>query len=135
MNSLFFGICIIGVGGGIFMLHFLIMILRKWLDTQWLKLHGLETSARILEAQVINEAGRYLPFVRLKIEINTLKDGWLQIKNNIQKKIGEQSDTTGIENIRNKFRLLCQACIRIADQEETRTIEVPLMNLAETVTV
>ena len=71
MNSLFFGICIIGVGGGIFMLHFLIMILRKWLDTRWLKLHGLETSARILEAQVINEAGRYLPFVRLKIEINT----------------------------------------------------------------
>jgi two-component system, LytTR family, sensor kinase len=68
----------------------------------------------------------------LSIEISTLKDGWLQMKNNIQKKIGDNSDNIGIENIRNKFRLLCQACIRIADEQEIRTIEVPLMNLAET---
>ena len=71
----------------------------------------------------------------LKIEISTLGDGWLQMKNNIQKKIGDNNDNTGIQNIRNKFRLLCQACIRIDDHQDSRTIEVPLMNQAETLTL
>lgn len=71
----------------------------------------------------------------LMIEIRTLENGWLQIKNNIQKRIGDKTDNTGIENIRNKFRLLCQQCILINDTESSRTIELPLMNFAETVII
>jgi hypothetical protein len=71
----------------------------------------------------------------LRIEISTREDGWLQIKNNIQKKIGDKTDNTGIENIRNKFRLLCQECVSISDQQDSRIIQLPLMNFAETVTV
>jgi LytS/YehU family sensor histidine kinase len=71
----------------------------------------------------------------LTIEITTLENGWLQIKNNIQKRIGDKPDNTGIENIRNKFRLLCQQSILINDSESSRTIQLPLMNSAETVTI
>ena len=71
----------------------------------------------------------------LTIEISTLENGWLQIKNNIQRRIGEKTDNTGIDNITNKFRLLCQQCININDTDSNRTIQIPLMNFAETVTV
>jgi hypothetical protein len=71
MNSIFLVVSTVGATAAIFVLNFLIYIFRKWMEVRRLKQTGTEATARILEAQVINEAGRYLPFVRLKLEVNT----------------------------------------------------------------
>jgi two-component system, LytTR family, sensor kinase len=69
----------------------------------------------------------------LKIEISISENGWLQIKNNIQKKICDTCDNTGLENITNKFRLLSQQSLLIKDNEYSRIIQLPLLNHQETV--
>jgi len=69
----------------------------------------------------------------LTIEISCSATGWLQIKNNIQKKIGDAPDNRGIENIRNKFRLLSKQNLIINDSDSTRVIQLPLMDQPETV--
>jgi LytS/YehU family sensor histidine kinase len=70
----------------------------------------------------------------LTIEISCSENGWLQIKNNIQVKIGDTPDNKGIENIRNKFRLLSHQNLIINDSETYRIIQLPLMDQPETVT-
>ena len=70
MNLIFLVVSTVGVTAVIFVLHFIIYIIRKWLEARRLKHVGIEATARILKVQVINESGRYLPFVRLKLEIN-----------------------------------------------------------------
>jgi sensor histidine kinase YesM len=73
----------------------------------------------------------------LKVEITGTTEGWLQIKNNIEKKLaGEDTgDRKGITNIANKFRLLCQQSIIIKDIGTHRIMQVPLIPHTETVAV
>jgi len=73
----------------------------------------------------------------LKVEIATTEEGWLQIKNNIEKKLVDESDADkrGITNIANKFRLLCQQSLIIKDIGTHRIMQVPLIPNAETLTV
>jgi two-component system, LytTR family, sensor kinase len=73
----------------------------------------------------------------LKVEIATTEEGWLQIKNNIEKKLAGEADTDkkGITNIANKFRLLCQQSLIIKDIGTHRIMQVPLIPNTETVTV
>lgn len=70
----------------------------------------------------------------LKVEIATTTEGWLQIKNNIEKKLVEEGDADkrGITNIANKFRLLCQQSLIIKDIGTHRIMQVPLIPKAET---
>ena len=69
MNSIVFAMSTVGAIAAIFVLRFTIYIIRKWLEARKFRQHGTESTARILQAQVINESGRYLPFVRLKLEV------------------------------------------------------------------
>ena len=69
MNSIVFAMSTVGAIAAIFVLHFTIYIIRKWLEARKFRQRGTESTARILQAQVINESGRYLPFVRLKLEV------------------------------------------------------------------
>jgi LytS/YehU family sensor histidine kinase len=65
----------------------------------------------------------------LIISITSLNDCWLQIKNNVQHKIGEDKELyeEGLENIVNKFKLLCQQTVRIRSTDGHRYIEMPLI--------
>jgi LytS/YehU family sensor histidine kinase len=68
----------------------------------------------------------------LHIEIRSLESGWLQIKNNIEKKVADENvDLSGLENVANKFRLLCQQNIVINKTAEHHTIELPLISQTE----
>lgn len=73
----------------------------------------------------------------LEISIRLLPDGWLEIKNNIQAKIGgeEQENMEGLDNIINKFRLLCQQTVTIEDSATHRIIRLPLIKKEELSTV
>jgi len=79
----------------------------------------------------MNMVSKELP---LNFKIYTDDKGWLKIQNNLQRKIGDKADNMGIENIKNKFRLLCQQRIVIHDIDNIRTIELPLISSQETLT-
>ncbi len=68
----------------------------------------------------------------LKLQIKSLPNGWLEISNNIQKKFSDDSAALeGLENITNKYRLLCQQCVSITEGPAGRTIQIPLMDHPE----
>ena len=68
----------------------------------------------------------------LKIHINSLPNGWLEISNNIQKKFSDDSTAlTGLENIISKYKLLCQQCVSVTEGPSGRTVQIPLMNNPE----
>lgn len=73
----------------------------------------------------------------LRISIRSMKDGWLEIKNNIQAKLGSdvQANKEGMDNIINKFRLLCQQTVTIEDSATHRSIRLPLIKKEEMSTV
>jgi two-component system LytT family sensor kinase len=69
----------------------------------------------------------------LKIELNITANGWLEIKNNVQRKISDSlADTTGIQNLSKKFRLLCNKYIIVKDTGKYQVITVPLITAKET---
>lgn len=65
----------------------------------------------------------------LTIEIKSQEDGWLEISNNIQQKVGVDHAVIneGLKNIINKFRLLCQQTVTIEDKNGCRIIRLPLL--------
>ncbi len=68
----------------------------------------------------------------LKIEVRSLDNGWLRISNNIERKVVEDnSDQSALENVANKFRLLCQQNIVINKTAEYNIIELPLLRPQE----
>ena len=65
----------------------------------------------------------------LSIEIISLDNDWLQVKNNVQKRISDEvTGNAGIENICNKFRLLCHKKVVISCGETSKVLELPLIN-------
>jgi two-component system LytT family sensor kinase len=69
----------------------------------------------------------------LRISIRSVEDGWLEVKNNIQAKLGSdvQTNKEGLDNIINKFRLLCQQTVTIEESASHRVIRLPLINKEE----
>ena len=68
----------------------------------------------------------------LKIHISSVETDWLEIRNTIQKKVTEDEvSSSGLENIGNKYRLLCQQCISINENNRVRTVRIPLLSKAE----
>jgi two-component system LytT family sensor kinase len=64
------------------------------------------------------------------------EDEWLQIKNNLQPRMNNnnlEECCEVMENIGNKFRLLCQQEIIIEEKDLERTIQLPLIPNTETV--
>ncbi|MEP7319070.1 MAG: histidine kinase [Panacibacter sp.] len=69
----------------------------------------------------------------LHIEIGLTERGWLQIANNMQRKIsGEAFDNTGISNISKKFRLLCNRSVIVKSRGAQQLVQVPLITREET---
>ena len=66
----------------------------------------------------------------LGIDIYVNDGGWLEIKNNVQKKISDSIliDEAGIENVSKKCFLLCQQSIEIESLGKYRVIKVPLIS-------
>jgi two-component system, LytTR family, sensor kinase len=84
------------------------------------------TLQMIVENSVNNNTiGKSIP---LQIEIKTGQDGFLYITNNLQKKQGTKQETTGLENIRNKYKLLSGQEITIIENKTERTIALPLLS-------
>jgi two-component system LytT family sensor kinase len=73
----------------------------------------------------------------LRVSIRSQQDGWLEIKNNIQAKLGgdDQAHMEGLDNIINKFRLLCQQTVTIEDSAMHRVIRLPLIKKEKMSTV
>ena len=72
----------------------------------------------------------------LKIGLTVTENGWLQIKNNVQRKLTDTlADRTGIQNLSKKFRLLCNKYIIVKDTGEYQMINVPLIAEKEEVLV
>ncbi len=71
----------------------------------------------------------------LSIYIYVKESGWLEIKNNIQKRIAESAipDDSGIANISTRFRLQSHQSINITENDNFRKIKVPLMSSKQTV--
>ena len=68
----------------------------------------------------------------LKLQINSLPNGWLEITNNIQKKFSDDSAALeGLENVISKYRLLCQQCVSVQEGPSGRTVQIPLLNHPE----
>jgi two-component system LytT family sensor kinase len=69
----------------------------------------------------------------LIIEIRSLSCDWLEVKNNIQEKVGadDHAHKEGLENIVNKFRLLCQQTVNIEDSGTHRIVRIPLIKKEE----
>ncbi|HTF27578.1 MAG TPA: histidine kinase [Flavitalea sp.] len=68
----------------------------------------------------------------LTIEITSVNNGWLRVKNNIEKKIADDPmHQSGLENVANKFRLLCQQSIIINKSADYNIIELPLIPQTE----
>lgn len=88
----------------------------------------------LLEAAFnMNAIGKEHP---LKIELSVTDNGWLQIKNNVQRKITDSlADRSGIQNLSKKFRLLCNKYIIVKDTGEYQLITVPLITSKEPVAV
>lgn len=71
----------------------------------------------------------------LVITISSLGEQWLQIQHNVQPKIRigiQESEPVGLENIINKYRLLCRQTVSIRQTEKQRVIHIPLINEDET---
>ena len=78
----------------------------------------------------MNAIGKEQP---LKIELNITANGWLEIKNNVQRKISDSlADRAGIQNLSKKFRLLCNKYIIVKDTGKYQVITVPLITAKET---
>lgn len=75
-----------------------------------------------------NSISKTLP---LQVRIESIEDNWLQVKNNVQPKVG--SDLYGLDesldNIINKIHLLCREEVSILTREEERIIQLPLILL------
>jgi two-component system, LytTR family, sensor kinase len=68
----------------------------------------------------------------LRIEISSLENGWLRVRNNIVKKVADdEADQSSLENLANKFRLLCQQTILVNKTAEYNVIELPLIRQPE----
>lgn len=77
----------------------------------------------------VNQISRENP---LRLKINSLKNGWLEISNNIQKKFTDDpADLSGLENITNKYRLLCKECVSVTENPAGRMVQIPLMDNPE----
>lgn len=71
----------------------------------------------------------------LNITISSLGEQWLQIQHNVQPKIRisiQESEPVGLENIINKYRLLCRQTVAIRQTEKQRIIHIPLIDQEET---
>ncbi|MCK7558341.1 histidine kinase [Chitinophaga sedimenti] len=66
----------------------------------------------------------------LTIQITSLPNGWLEIRNNLAPKLGGSTEETdaGIDNVLNKYKLLCHREIVIAATETERVVLLPLIN-------
>jgi hypothetical protein len=74
----------------------------------------------------VNQISREHP---LRLQINSLPNGWLEITNNIQKKFtGDTTVLSGLDNITNKYRLLCKECVTVVENLTGRTVQIPLMD-------
>jgi two-component system, LytTR family, sensor kinase len=68
----------------------------------------------------------------LRIEISSVNNGWLSVKNNIEKKVVDDvADQSALENVANKFRLLCQQNIIVTKTADYNIIELPLIRQSE----
>ena len=70
----------------------------------------------------------------LNITISSLGDQWLQIQHNLQQKIRigiQESEPAGLDNIINKYRLLCRQTVTIRQTEKQRIIHIPLIDQEE----
>jgi sensor histidine kinase YesM len=63
-----------------------------------------------------------------------VKRAWLEIRHSVHEKFITDADfdETGLENIINKFRLLCQQEVRMETKEKERIIRLPLIPVNET---
>ncbi|HEX6333963.1 MAG TPA: histidine kinase, partial [Flavisolibacter sp.] len=88
------------------------------------------TLQMILEnALTENTASRDHPlFVHIRLE-----NAWLVITNSVQPKISNATDSQALENIANKFRLLCQQDISVDIAGSERIIKLPLIRVQEEV--
>jgi two-component system, LytTR family, sensor kinase len=68
----------------------------------------------------------------LRIQISSINNGWLRVKNNIEKKVVDDvADQSALENVANKFRLLCQQNIVVIKNADHNIIELPLIRQSE----
>jgi LytS/YehU family sensor histidine kinase len=90
------------------------------------------TLQMILENSLSNNAvGRSNPLIVSICVCN----GWIEVRNNIQPKINNAEENTEvIENIKNKFRLLCQQEVSVTEKGNERLIRLPLIPYTETMT-
>ena len=76
-----------------------------------------------------NSASRSNP---LHVTVSVIK-GWIEVRHNVQPRINNLDDNHEvIENIINKFRLLCQQEVSVTGRENERVIRLPLIPYAET---
>lgn len=71
----------------------------------------------------------------LNIRISSLGERWLQIQHNLQQKIRiniPETEPAGLDNIVNKYRLLCKQTVAIRQTETQRIIHIPLIGAEET---
>ena len=61
-------------------------------------------------------------------QIVSTEGDWLEIRNNIHRKHDECGLTENIDNITNKFWLLCQKKVAIIENVDERLIRIPLIN-------
>jgi len=70
----------------------------------------------------------------LNIRISSLGEHWLQIQHNLQQKIRisiPETEPAGLDNIVNKYRLLCRQTVAIRQTETQRIIHIPLIGEEE----
>ena len=77
----------------------------------------------------LNSVSRARP---LHIHIGS-SEGWLEIRNNIQPKMNNPETSQVLENIMNKYRLLCQKEIQLLETDHERLIMLPLIPHLETI--
>lgn len=71
----------------------------------------------------------------LNIHISSLGEHWLQLQHNVQQKIRvgiQESEPAGLDNIINKYRLLCRQTVSVRQTENQRIIQLPLIAPEET---
>lgn len=71
----------------------------------------------------------------LVITISSLGEQWLQIQHNVQQKVRigiPDVEMAGLDNIINKYRLLCGQAVSIRQTEKQRIIHIPLIEAEET---
>ncbi len=65
------------------------------------------------------------------IEVVSIADSWLEIRNNVHKKSEDPCLCENIDNIVKKFWLLCQKEVTICEGDAQRIIRIPLINEAK----